>query len=121
MHVLSQAFLDPLAKYGIPAINLHPALPGQFNGINAIARAYQAFVQGVITKTGLTVHYRTRGIAEVDAGKPLVVKDLTIQPGETLEQLEQRMHNLEWLAIVEAVHPAIKNLSMTGTTTVNFK
>lgn len=60
-------------------------------------------------------------IAEVDAGKPLVVKDLTIQPGETLEQLEQRMHNLEWLAIVEAVQLAIKNLSMTGTTTVISK
>ncbi|KAL8675347.1 MAG: hypothetical protein Q9168_000304 [Polycauliona sp. 1 TL-2023] len=108
MHVLSPAFLDPLAGLGIPAINLHPALPGQFNGIDAIGRAHQAFIQGSITKTGLTVHYL---IAEVDAGEPLIVKELTIQPGETLEQLEQRMHALEWVAIVEGVQLVIKNLA----------
>ncbi|KAL8997160.1 MAG: hypothetical protein Q9169_003487 [Polycauliona sp. 2 TL-2023] len=112
MHVLSPAFLDPLATLGIPAINLHPALPGTFNGINAIARAHQAFIDGTITKTGLTVHYM---IAEVDAGEPLVVKDLIIQPEETLEQLEQRMHALEWLAIVEGVQVVIKTLSSVTT------
>ncbi|KAL8893440.1 MAG: hypothetical protein Q9192_005257 [Flavoplaca navasiana] len=113
MHILSPAFLDPLAKLGIPALNLHPALPGQFNGIDAIARAHQAFLQGNITKTGLTVHYM---IPEVDAGEPLVVKELNIQPGETLEHLEQRMHTQEWLAIVEGVQLAIRNLSMAGPT-----
>ncbi|KAL8857081.1 MAG: hypothetical protein Q9178_006373 [Gyalolechia marmorata] len=112
MHVLSAAFLDPLAKAGIPAINLHPALPGQFNGINAISRAHHAFVQGSITKTGLVVHYM---IAEVDAGEPLVIKELNLQPGESLEQLEQRMHSLEWLAIVEGVQLAIKSLPAGST------
>ncbi|KAL8641356.1 MAG: hypothetical protein Q9226_008648, partial [Calogaya cf. arnoldii] len=113
MHVLSKAFLDPLAKLGIPAINLHPALPGQFVGTDAIARAHQAFVQGDITKTGLMVHYM---IVEVDAGEPLVIKDLNIQPEDTVGELERRMHNLEWLAIVEGVQLAIRNLSMTSTT-----
>ena len=32
IHILSPAFLEPLSSAGIPMINLHPALPGQFNG-----------------------------------------------------------------------------------------
>jgi phosphoribosylglycinamide formyltransferase len=33
MHVLSQRFLEPLQKAGTRIINLHPALPGAFNGV----------------------------------------------------------------------------------------
>ncbi|KAL8848796.1 MAG: hypothetical protein Q9221_006174 [Calogaya cf. arnoldii] len=116
MHVLSKAFLDPLAELRIPAINLHPALPGQFVGTDAIARAHQAFVQGDITKTGLMVHYM---VVEVDAGEPLVVKELSIESGETVGHLEARMHNLEWLAIVEGVQLAIRNLSIKSTSSAN--
>ncbi|KAL8731767.1 MAG: hypothetical protein Q9166_003214 [cf. Caloplaca sp. 2 TL-2023] len=107
MHILSPAFLDPLGRVGIPAINLHPALPGAFNGNNAIARAHQAFTQGLITRTGVQVHYV---IAEVDAGEPLVIRELDIMPGETLAQLEDRMHSLEWLTIVQGIQLAIANL-----------
>ena len=32
MHVLAPTFLKPLEEAGISVINLHPALPGQFNG-----------------------------------------------------------------------------------------
>ena len=32
MHILAPTFLKPLDEAGIPVINLHPALPGQFNG-----------------------------------------------------------------------------------------
>lgn len=113
MHVLSQTSLDPLAIHGIPATNnLCPAFLGQFNGENAIAEAYQAHAQGVITRTGLTAQ---DGIAEVDAGKPLVGKNSTVQPGGVLEQLEQRLHSPESLAIVEVGQIAIRNPSMTGT------
>ena len=33
LHILAPSFLQPLAEAGIPVINLHPALPGQFNGL----------------------------------------------------------------------------------------
>ncbi|KAL8803215.1 MAG: hypothetical protein Q9182_003316 [Xanthomendoza sp. 2 TL-2023] len=112
MLIVTEAFLNPMAKAGIPAINLHPALPGAFNGINAIQRAHQAFQEGKITKTGCMMHYV---ITEVDAGEPLVIKELDIQQGETLAQLEERMHNLEWVAIVEGVQRAINNLSEVPT------
>jgi phosphoribosylglycinamide formyltransferase len=32
MHVVSRKFLDPIYEAGIKIINLHPALPGQFDG-----------------------------------------------------------------------------------------
>jgi phosphoribosylglycinamide formyltransferase len=33
MHVLSPKFLEPLEAAGVKIVNLHPALPGQFNGV----------------------------------------------------------------------------------------
>ncbi|KAL8779366.1 MAG: hypothetical protein Q9213_006971 [Squamulea squamosa] len=116
MHIVSEAFLDPLTKAGVPTINLHPALPGAYSGVNAIARAHQDFMQGLTTKTGVMVHYV---IIEVDAGETLVVKELDIQPGESLEELEKRMHSLEWLAIVQGVQLAIEKLPISGTSTSN--
>ena len=64
MHVLSPSFLEPLVQAGIATINLHPSLPNLFNGMNAIERAYQASQDGIITKTGVMIHYV---IAEVTA------------------------------------------------------
>ncbi len=40
MHVLSDAFLR---HFPGRVINLHPALPGQFPGTNAIERAFEAY------------------------------------------------------------------------------
>jgi len=68
MHILSEAFLEPLVRPSkdqgkegakgekIPIINLHPALPGAFDGANAIARAHEAFQKGDIEKTGVMIH-----------------------------------------------------------------
>lgn len=53
------------------------------------------------------VHY---GISEVDADEPLVVMELDINKNETCAQLEQRMHHIEWLAIVEGTKLAIGKL-----------
>lgn len=89
MHILSPAFLDSLQ--GIPIINLHPALPGAFDGANAIGRAYEAFQRGEVDKTGAMVH---RVVKEVDRGEPLVVREIGMREGETLEQLEKRIHEV---------------------------
>ncbi|KAF8757077.1 Formyl transferase [Rhizoctonia solani] len=60
MHILSEKFLD-LMK--MPVINLHPALPGAFDGAHAIERAYTAFQKGEVGHTGVMVH---RVVKEVD-------------------------------------------------------
>lgn len=39
MHVLSTRFLQPLEDEGIRIVNLHPALPGMFNGVVSFAKS----------------------------------------------------------------------------------
>src|SRR5829696_1699156 len=43
MHVLSTEFLKAFPHQ---VINLHPALPGQFAGVNAIERSFEAYQRG---------------------------------------------------------------------------
>jgi phosphoribosylglycinamide formyltransferase len=107
MHILAPAFLGPIKSAGIPIINLHPALPGAFNGAHAIDRAWNAFQEGKITKTGVMIHYV---IEEVDEGEPIVVKEIEMHEGEPLEALEERIHKVEHQAIVEGASIALATL-----------
>jgi phosphoribosylglycinamide formyltransferase len=91
----------------VPVINLHPALPGQFNGAHAIDEAYQAFQEGKIDKTGIMIHYV---ILEVDMGEPIVTKEIPMRKGETQDDLEQRIHENEWQLIVQGTQKAIDTL-----------
>lgn len=83
----------------IPVINLHPALPGAFDGANAIERGYEAFQRGEVAELGVMVH---RVIADVDKGKPVVVRKVPLERGESLEVFEKRLHEREWEVIVAA-------------------
>lgn len=123
MHILSQRFLDLLhgaisapasdgreelrAHRPIPVINLHPALPGAFDGVNAIQRAWEAFQKKEIEKAGVMVH---RVIKEVDKGEPLLVREIRLTEGESLEEFEARVHKEEWAVIVEGTAMALERL-----------
>ena len=72
MHVFSKEFIE---NSRVPIINLHPALPGQFPGVNAIDRAWQSYQQGKITETGVMTHYI---VPEIDAGEVIVQKVVNI-------------------------------------------
>ena len=98
----------------VPIINLHPALPGAFDGANAIERAYEAFQAGEIEHTGVMVH---EVVAEVDRGAPILVRRVPIYKGESLDALETRMHSVEHELIVEA---AAKVLSGEHTITAPY-
>ncbi|KAJ8099832.1 formyl transferase [Lipomyces tetrasporus] len=111
MLILSPSFLHPISEKGIPIINLHPALPGQFDGINAIERAWQAGQRGEITKGGVMIH---RVIKEVDRGEPLVVKELELKKEETIDEYEERVHTAEHIAIVEGTILALNEVKEKG-------
>lgn len=110
MHILSEKFieivegrttlegLEPPAT-PIPVINLHPALPGAFDGANAIERAYEAFQKGEIEHSGCMVH---RVVKDVDRGEPIIVREVPIEKGEPLEAFEERLHKVEHEIIVQA-------------------
>lgn len=121
---------EPEMGASIPIINLHPALPGCFPGAHAIKDAWDNFnapepdldlsalsvkegeetkaVTKRITKTGIMIH---RVIPLLDAGEPVVVKEIVMKRGESLDDLETRIHEVEHKAIVEAVEVVISKLS----------
>ena len=107
MHILAPTFLEPLREQNVPVINLHPALPGAFNGIHAIQRAHEAFNKGEVDKTGVMVHHV---ISEVDMGSPILVREVEIKKGESVEELEERIHQVEWKIIVDGTKLAIEEL-----------
>ncbi|KAI6132346.1 hypothetical protein EV401DRAFT_1917175 [Pisolithus croceorrhizus] len=43
-----------------------------------------------------------RVIAEVDRGEPLIVREVPIEKGESIEEYEERLHRIEWEIIVQA-------------------
>ncbi|KAL1968592.1 hypothetical protein VTN77DRAFT_1802 [Rasamsonia byssochlamydoides] len=109
MHVLSMKFLQPLEDARVKIINLHPALPGAFNGANAIERAHAAWKEGKIDKTGVMIH---NVISEVDMGKPILVKEIPFVKGvdEDLHVFEQKVHEIEWGTVIEGIEIAIREI-----------
>jgi formyltetrahydrofolate-dependent phosphoribosylglycinamide formyltransferase len=97
MYILSPAFLEHFPQQ---VINLHPALPGEFAGVNAIERAYEAAQNGDIDRSGVMIHY---AIPEVDAGDVIIHAEVPILKTDSLEDFEKRMHATEHQLIVKAI------------------
>lgn len=109
MHVLSPAFLDCFPRQ---VINLHPALPGMFPGIDAIERTYEAWQRGEVPGGGCMIHYV---IPEVDAGAVIAQAAVPIAAGDTLEAFEAHMHEAEHALIVQAIRSLITPLTPSPT------
>jgi phosphoribosylglycinamide formyltransferase len=112
MHILGEGFLELVdgrkrlddndelsVMKPISVINLHPALPDQFDGAGAIERAYEAFQKGEIAYSGAMVH---RVVKDVDKGEPIVVRQVDFVEGESIEEYETRLHLVEHEIIVQA-------------------
>lgn len=97
MLILGPRFLGPLAG---KVLNLHPALPGQFAGKDAIGQAWLAGQAGRVTETGVMVHEVT---AELDGGRPVAWLRLPLDPGEALEALTERVHAAEHALVPAAL------------------
>jgi len=109
MHILAPTFLEHLSTANVPVINLHPALPGAYNGAGAIERAHQDWLDGRIEKTGIMIHYVT---SEVDMGEPILVEEVPFVKGvdEDVEKLKERIHEEEHKIIVEGTRVAVERL-----------
>ncbi len=95
MRVLSSTFLEHFPNQ---VVNLHPALPGTFPGTDAIQRAFEAYQRGEIAHTGVMVHLVPD--EGVDAGPVLAQEVVPIEPQDTLQALEARMHAVEHRLLV---------------------
>lgn len=90
------------------SLSLHPALPGAYDGANAIERAHKDFQDGKTDKTGVMIHYV---IKDVDRGEPIVIKEIPFVPEDSdLDHLTERLHSVEHKAIVEGTRKAIESL-----------
>lgn len=103
MHLLSNNFLQ---RFPNKIINLHPALPGIFPGINAIERAFTAFQNNEITHTGVMVHFVPD--EGVDSGPVILQENVPIYSQDTLDSLKIRVHNVERKLLISV----LKNLTM---------
>jgi len=71
-------------------LNVHPSLLPEFGGtMEAIREAFEA----AVNETGVTVHMIEPGT--VDAGRILAQERVPVLPGDTLEQLTERVHAAE--------------------------
>jgi formyltetrahydrofolate-dependent phosphoribosylglycinamide formyltransferase len=98
MRVLSSTFLE---RFPGRVVNLHPALPGTFPGTEAIQHAFEAYQRGEIAHTGVMVHLVPD--EGVDDGPVLAQEEVPIEPQDTLETLEARVHAVEHRLLVEVL------------------
>ncbi|RME70087.1 MAG: phosphoribosylglycinamide formyltransferase, partial [Chloroflexi bacterium] len=102
MRILTMNFLS---RFPNRVVNLHPALPGQFPGVEAIARAFEAYHQGQIDHTGVMVHLVPD--EGVDSGPVLATRQVPIYPNDTLDSLTTRVHQVEHDLLVATVRGLI--------------
>lgn len=102
MRLLSMCFLS---QFPGRVMNIHPALPGTFPGVEAIERAYQAWQAGKIDHSGVMVHLvPDEGI---DSGPVLAQETVAFQPGDTLDHFTSRIHAVEHRLYVETLYRLI--------------
>jgi len=102
MRLLSMCFLS---QFPGRVVNIHPALPGTFPGVEAIERAYQAWQAGKIDHSGVMVHLvPDEGI---DSGPVLAQETVAFQPGDTLDHFTSRIHAVEHRLYVETLYRLI--------------
>lgn len=105
LRILGPAFIDRFpdsrpGRSGARILNLHPALPGQLPGTDAIELAYSEFEANARSESGVMVHVV---VPEVDAGPVVAFERVPIPPGTSYEAFEAAMHAAEHRLIVSAV------------------
>jgi phosphoribosylglycinamide formyltransferase-1 len=98
MRILSMSFLK---HFDHRVINLHPALPGELAGVDAIARAHHEGRDGLRTRTGVMVHYVVD--EGVDDGPVIDRVEVPLDVGETLDELTARIHAAEHRLLVDTL------------------
>ena len=90
-----------LNNYKNKIINIHPALLPAFKGAHAIIDAYNYGVKVY----GVTIHYVNQ---EIDGGKIISQGVIDYNEGDTLEQIEEKIHKLEHKLYVQTINKLIK-------------
>jgi phosphoribosylglycinamide formyltransferase-1 len=98
MRILTMSFLG---RFPGRVVNLHPALPGELPGVDAVARAWEEWQRGERTATGVMVHLVPD--EGVDDGPVLGTAIVPIEPDDTLAALTERVHRAEHRLLVDVL------------------
>ena len=93
MLLLSQEFVR---KFKNKILNIHPALLPSFKGTHGIKDAYRYGVK----VTGVTVHFVDE---DLDSGPIILQEAFLIDPDDSVEELEEKIHKVEHKIYPEAV------------------
>lgn len=104
MRILTMSFLGGV---GVPVVNLHPALPGEFPGTRAIERAFAERVAGR-TSSGVMVHLVPD--EGVDVGPVLGTAVVPIEESDTFDTFAARMHEVEHRLLVTTLKRLLESV-----------
>jgi len=93
MFLLSQEFVH---RFKNKILNIHPALLPSFKGTHGIKDAYRYGVK----VTGVTVHFVDE---DLDSGPIILQEAVDIDPDDSVEELEEKIHKVEHKIYPEAV------------------
>lgn len=93
MFLLSQEFVH---RFKNKILNIHPALLPSFKGTHGIKDAYRYGVK----VTGVTVHFVD---GDLDSGPIILQEAFPIDPDDSVEELEGKIHKVEHKIYPEAV------------------
>lgn len=105
MRLLSPSFVS--ARRG-RIVNVHPSILPDWPGAHAIARAYEAGGR----EFGVTVHFVDEGM---DTGSRIASEAFLRRPGESVEEVEARVHEVEHRIYPKAVLSLLDGLEAERT------
>jgi phosphoribosylglycinamide formyltransferase 1 len=85
MRLVSDHFIQ---QYPDKILNVHPSLLPAFKGMHAIKKAFDSGA----AVTGCTIHFV---VGEMDSGPIILQERVSIDPKDTLESLEEKIHQAE--------------------------
>ena len=100
LHIFTEEFV---CHFQNRLINLHPALPCTFVGLNCIEKQYNALLKNEISECGVMCHYIDSG---VDTGEVIATKKINVDKTLSLETFENNIHKAEHELVIEV----LKNL-----------
>jgi len=95
LHIFTKSFVD---FFSGKIINLHPALPNTFVGLNCIEKQYYALQKGEIKECGVMCHYVD---ATLDEGEVIKVEKTYPDKNLSLEDFASLIHSMEHKLIVD--------------------
>jgi phosphoribosylglycinamide formyltransferase-1 len=101
MRILSPGFVD---KFRGKIVNIHPALLPKYPGAHGIAESFASEDR----ELGITVHFVDSGI---DTGDIIVQKSIVRDFSESIEEIEKKIHKLEYSVYPEVIEKLLDSFS----------